>query len=87
MKPNANATTNIAAVLPRIAAERPGQPAMRCPGSRGSDGFAAYDVVLSYGELDARSDAIAAGLAAYGIGRGMRTVVDRKSTRLNSSHH
>lgn len=74
MNPNANAT-NIAAVLPRIAAERPGQPAMRCPGGRGSDGFAAYDVVLTYGELDARSDAIAAGLAAYGIHRGMRTVV------------
>lgn len=69
------APCNIAAVLPRIAAERPGQPAMRCPGSRGSDGQARYDVVLTYGELDQRSDAIAAGLEAYGIRRGMRTVV------------
>jgi len=68
-------TVNIAAVLPRIAAERPEQPAMRCPGGKGADGFARYDVVLSYGELDRRSDAIAAGLAGYGIGRGMRTVV------------
>lgn len=67
--------TNIAAILPRIAAERAEQPAMRCPGSHGADGFARYDVVLSYGELDARSDAIAAGLQAYGIVRGMRTVV------------
>lgn len=66
---------NIAAVLPRIAAERPQQPAMRCPGGKGPDGFARYDVVLSYGELDARSDAIAAGLAAYGIHRGMRSAV------------
>lgn len=67
--------SNIAAVLPRIAAERPEQPAMRCPGKPGVDGFARYDVVLSYGELDMRSDAIAAGLHAYGIRRGMRTVV------------
>jgi acyl-CoA synthetase (AMP-forming)/AMP-acid ligase II len=67
--------SNIAAVLPRIAAERPEQPAMRCPGKPGADGFARYDVVLSYGELDTRSDAIAAGLHAYGIRRGMRTVV------------
>ena len=69
------ATANIAAVLPRIAAERPEQPAMRCPGGTGADGFARYDVVLTYGELDRRSDAIAAGLQAYGIRRGMRTVV------------
>ncbi|GIX37172.1 MAG: peptide synthase [Silanimonas sp.] len=69
------APCNIAAVLPRIAAERPGQPAMRCPGARGPDGQARYDVVLSYGELDQRSDAIAAGLEAYGIRRGMRSVV------------
>jgi len=69
------ATANIAAVLPRIAAERPEQPAMRCPVGQGADGFARYDVVLTYGELDRRSDAIAAGLQAYGIRRGMRTVV------------
>ena len=69
------ATANIAAVLPRIAAERQEQPAMRCPGGQGADGFARYDVVLTYGELDRRSDAIAAGLQAYGIRRGMRTVV------------
>ena len=48
---------------------------MRCPGGRGANGFARYDVMLSYGELDRRSDAIAAGLAAHGIGRGHRVVV------------
>lgn len=67
---------NIAAALPRLAAERPTQPAIRCPGARGAGGgLAGYDVVLDYRTLDARSDAIAAGLARYGIGRGMRTVV------------
>ncbi|CAN5675370.1 olefin beta-lactone synthetase OleC [soil metagenome] len=43
---------------------------MRCPGRRGR-----YDDALTYGQLDARSDAIAAGLATHGIGRGTRTVV------------
>ena len=54
-------TCNIAASLPRLAPERPDQVAMRCPGTRGGDGFARYDVALTYAELDARSDAIAAG--------------------------
>ncbi len=66
---------NIAAVLPRLARERPDQIAIRCPGKPGPGGMARYDVTLSYRELDARSDAIAAGLAAHGIGRGTRTVV------------
>ena len=67
---------NIAAALPRLAAERPRQAAIRCPGRRApGGGLARYDVVLDYRSLDARSDAIAAGLAAYGIGRGTRTVV------------
>src|SRR5690606_27243157 len=67
---------NIAAALPRLAAERPEQPAIRCPGQRASGrGLARYDVVLDYRTLDARSDAIAAGLAAHGIGRGVCTVV------------
>ena len=66
---------NIAAVLPRLARERPDQIAIRCPGTRGAGGMARYDVALSYAQLDARSDAIAAGLARHGIGRGVRTVV------------
>src|SRR5688572_18100235 len=66
---------NIAASLPRLAAVFPDRIAMRCPGTRPNDGFARYDTTLTYGELDARSDAIAAGLARYGIVRGTRTVV------------
>ena len=66
---------NIAAMLPRLARERPDQIAIRCPGSRGDDGFARYDVSLTYAELDARSDAMAAGLAKHGIVRGTRTVI------------
>ncbi|MFC5570927.1 olefin beta-lactone synthetase [Lysobacter yangpyeongensis] len=66
---------NIAASLPRLAAEFPDRIAMRCPGARGRDGFARYDTALTYRELDARSDAIAAGLATRGIVRGTRTVV------------
>ena len=61
---------NIAAALPRLARQRPAQVAMRCPGRGGR-----YDIALTYAELDARSDAIAAGLAMRGIGRGTRTVV------------
>ncbi len=68
-------TCNIAASLPRLAAQSPERIAMRCPGSRGPDGLARYDVTVTYRELDARSDAIAAGLARRGIVRGMRTVV------------
>ena len=58
-----------------MAAERGDQIAMRCPGSRGRNGFARYDVTLTYAQLDARSDAIAAGLMGIGVARGMRTVV------------
>ncbi len=66
---------NITAVLSKIAAERPGQIAMRCPGSRASDGFANYDLTLTYAELENRSNAIAAGLKKYGITRGVRAVL------------
>lgn len=70
-----NNACNIAACLPELARERPDQIAIRCPGKPGANGMAAYDVTLDYRTLDARSDAIAAGLSAYGIGRGVRTVV------------
>ncbi|KAB8318406.1 AMP-binding protein [Tolypothrix campylonemoides VB511288] len=66
---------NIAATLPRLARERPDAVAIRCPGTRDAQGRARYDVALTYAQLDARSDAIAAGLARRGVGRGTRTVV------------
>ena len=68
-------TCNIAAALPRLARERPDQVAMRCPGRKGR-----YDVVLTYAQLNMRSDAIAAGLARRGIVRGTRTVVMLRPT-------
>jgi acyl-CoA synthetase (AMP-forming)/AMP-acid ligase II len=61
---------NIADALPRLARTHPERVAMRYPGRDGT-----YGDVLTYGQLDARSDAIAAGLARRGIGRGTRTVV------------
>ena len=66
---------NIAAALPRLARKRPGQVAMRCPGRNGR-----YDIALTYAELDARSDAIAAGFAQRGIARGTRVVVMLRPT-------
>ncbi|HEY5852079.1 MAG TPA: fatty acid CoA ligase family protein [Lysobacter sp.] len=66
---------NIAASLPRLAGQFPDRIAMRCPGTRGPDGLARFDLTLTYRELDQRSDAIAAGLARRGIVRGTRTVV------------
>ena len=66
---------NIAAVLPHMAAERGAQVALRCPGSRGIDGRARYDDTLTYDQFEARTNAIAAGLALLGIDRGVRTAV------------
>ena len=65
-------SSNIAAILPRMAAERGEQVAMRCPGSHGFGGMARYDSVLTYAQLEARSNAIAAGLGAAGLARGQR---------------
>jgi acyl-CoA synthetase (AMP-forming)/AMP-acid ligase II len=66
---------NIAAALPRLARERPDQVAMRCPGRDGR-----YDLALTYAQLDARSDAIAAGLALHDVSRGARVVVMLRPT-------
>src|SRR5690606_4118619 len=65
-----DAICNIAAALPRLAAADPDRIAMRYPGRDGR-----YANALTYGELDHRSNAIAAGLATRGIVRGSRTVV------------
>ncbi len=61
---------NIAAALPRLARECPDRVAIRCPGRGGR-----YAIALTFAELDARSDAIAAGLAKRGVERGSRCVV------------
>mgnify|MGYP003297326545 CR=1 FL=1 len=72
----ASPTANIAAALPRIAAERGDSVAMRCPGRRGWNGLARYDAVLTWRELEARSNAIAVGLLALGLRRGARLAED-----------
>jgi acyl-CoA synthetase (AMP-forming)/AMP-acid ligase II len=66
---------NIAAVLPRMAAGRGAQVALRCPGSRDWRGRARYDAEITYAQLEQRSNAIAAGLLASGLRRGERAVV------------
>ncbi|PKM06161.1 MAG: peptide synthase [Gammaproteobacteria bacterium HGW-Gammaproteobacteria-4] len=70
-----NCESNIAAALVRMARQQPDAIALRCPGARGDDGMARYDITLTYAQLDRRSDAIAAGLARVGIVRGTRAVV------------
>lgn len=76
MESNPNALPcNIASALPRMAAERPEAIAIRCPNGIGADGRVRYDIALSYRELDARSDAVAAALARAGIVRGIRTAL------------
>ena len=71
----AASVTNIAAALPRLAAERPDQIAIRCPSGVDAQGRVRYTEQLSYAELDQRSDAIAAGLQRIGIGQGVRAAV------------
>jgi acyl-CoA synthetase (AMP-forming)/AMP-acid ligase II len=66
-----SAPCNIAAALPRLAGADPDRVAMRHPGADGG-----YRDALTYAALDARSDAIAAGLASRcRIARGTRVVV------------
>ncbi len=67
--------TNIAATLTREARLRGDEIALRCPGTRGADGFANYDITLTFRELDRRSDLIARGLGAVGLAPRMRAVL------------
>ena len=63
-------SSNIADSLRQRAREAPERIAMRVPGKHGD-----YTQSLTYSELDARTDAIAAGLQARGVNRGTRTVL------------
>ncbi len=65
---------NVAAHLPRMAGRLPYRPAIICP--RGRDRYGrVVSVHCTYRQLDLASDLVAAGLAAVGIGRGVRTVL------------
>ena len=62
--------THIAQTLRQSAQADPQRIAMRCPGKRGD-----YSIALTYGQLDARSEALARGLRLRSIERGMRVVL------------
>ncbi|MBL9038379.1 MAG: AMP-binding protein [Archangium sp.] len=62
-------SVNIASHIPAMAALDPKRAALIAPDGRG--GWSS----MSFGELNARSDAYARGLEAIGIGRGVRTVL------------
>ena len=65
---------SIASYLPRMAEQQPHALAIVCPDGRDRHGKARY-THYTYAQLDAQSDLIARGLAAVGIGRGVRTVL------------
>lgn len=70
----ADAPVNIASALVAMARSRPDGVALVAPRGRDKAGKRIY-AQRSYAELDARSDAIARGFEAIGIGRGVRTVL------------
>ena len=65
---------NIAAALPRMARSQGQTLAVVAPAGHDSDGQRTY-ARLTYQQLDEQSNAIARGLRAYGLSRGMRTVL------------
>ncbi len=65
---SAEVTANIASHIPAMARRSPERAAIVAPTHGGW-------ATMSFAELDARSDAFAAGLTAHGIGRGVRTVM------------
>lgn len=70
----ADAPVNIATALVEMAQRQPYVPAIYEPRGRDSAGRREY-VHFTYQQLDERSDAIARGFEAVGIGRGVRTVL------------
>ncbi len=65
---------NIAAALPKMARLQPQNLAVVFPAGLDGTGRRTYSR-LTYRQLDEQSDAIARGLRAYGLSRGMRTVL------------
>ncbi|MCA9538358.1 MAG: AMP-binding protein [Myxococcales bacterium] len=70
----ADAPCNIARALVEMAERQPETPAIYYPEKRRGDGTRDYSR-YTYRELDDRSDAIARGLQAVGIGPGVRTAL------------
>lgn len=68
------AVVNVAAHLPAMAAAHPQTLAIVQPRGLGRGGPVRYRH-LTYRELDAETDRLAAGLEHFGIGRGLRTVL------------
>ncbi len=68
--PEVPAITNIASFLPAGAAERPDRAAVVVPGKRPGQWQ-----TTTYAQLEALSNRIAGGLAAEGVGKGMRACV------------
>lgn len=60
---------NVGRYLPESAARHPGRDAIVAPARGGAW------LRVSYGELERRADALAAGFHGHGIGRGVRTLV------------
>jgi acyl-CoA synthetase (AMP-forming)/AMP-acid ligase II len=71
---------NVAAHLPAMARRQPDTLAIAVPLGRGRDGKLRYERT-TFAELDAESDALAAGLDRIGISRGVRTVLMVKPSR------
>ncbi len=67
-------SANIASVLPTMATQQPDRTAIYYPSGRDADGRRTY-AAMTYAQLDAQSDHIAQALTAYGVGRGVRTVL------------
>ena len=67
-------SANIASKLSEMAAAQPYSPAIWYPYGRAADGRVTY-THYTYKQLDDDSNAIAAGLEAYGIGAGVRAVL------------
>jgi len=74
MSVNPPERVNIAAHLPRMAAESPHGLAVVFPEGRDRHGRVAY-THFTFAQLDRESDVLARGLTRYGVGRGVRAAL------------